>query len=591
MQPTIVLSILGIAILLFATGWLRMDLVSLLVLLSLPLLGLLTAEQAFSAFSNPAVITVAAMFVLSASIANTGVTAHLGGWILGFAENNEIKLILAIMLLTAASSAFINNIGAAAVLLPMVTGIAKKTGIPASRLLMPLAFGSLVGGVCTLIGTPPNILINALMQEYSGQQFSMFDFTPLGIIQVALSLLYMVLIGRHLLPNNLSASLAQLNQVKAYVSDILIKPDSSYIGKSLQATGLESTFHLKIRSLMREQLKITAPRKSLILKAGDILFVEGEPEKLVKLKSNKEILVVSEENTQPAVDRTDASRVVEVALTPTNELVGRTLREVHFRDTHGLNVLAIWRRGEPVVKRVDHVELKFGDLLLIEGAQSKILHLADKHDFLLLGGIKPEPYLPAKGPIALMIMLGVILLTTSGIFPIMQSATLGAILMILTNCISLSDAYESINWPVIVLIAGTLPLGIAMETSGASNLLAAQLTNLAGPYGPWATLSVLFLSTMLLTCVMSNAATAVLLAPIAFDLSVGFGVNPQPFFMAVALAASTCFMTPVSHQSNALVVGPGGYHFADYLKVGTPLNLLVWISASLTIPLLFPFYS
>ena len=589
MQPALVLTILGIAILLFATGWLRMDMVSLLILLSLPLFGLLSVEQAFAAFSNPAVITVAAKFVLSAAIANTGVTAHLGRWILGFAEQSEIRLVFAIMLLTAVSSAFINNIGAAAVLLPMVTGIARKTGIPPSRLLMPLAFGSLVGGVCTLIGTPPNILINALMQEYSGQNFSMFEFAPLGILMALLSIIYMLLIGRHLLPNNQPASLSQFKQVKAYVSSILIKPHSSYIGKTLLASGLEAQFQLKIRSLMREHLKITAPRKSIILKAGDILFVEGAPEQLLKLKSNKQIEVIPEDKKTPADEASEGSTVVEVALTPTNDLVGRTLREVHFRDTHGLNVLAIWRRGEPVVKRVDHVVLKFGDMLLIEGAQSKILHLADKHDFLLLGGIKSEPYLPAKGPVALLIMLGIILLTTFGVFPIMQAATLGAVLMVLTRCISLTSAYESINWPVIILIAGTLPLGLAMETSGASDLLAVQLTSLAGPYGPWVTLSVLFLITMLLTCVMSNAATAVLLAPIAFDLSVRFAVNPQPFFMAVALAASTCFMTPVSHQSNALVVGPGGYHFVDYLKVGTPLNLLVWIFASLTIPLVFPF--
>ena len=589
MQPVLVLTILGVAILLFATGWLRMDLVSLLILLSLPLFGLLTADQAFSAFSNPAVITVAAMFILSAAIANTGVTAHLGRWILGFAGQNEIRLILAIMILTAISSAFINNIGAAAVLLPMVTGIAKKTKIPASRLLMPLAFGSLVGGVCTLIGTPPNILINELMLEYSGQQFSMFDFTPLGIIIALLSIIYMLLIGRHLLPSNPSATVSQLNQVKAYVSDILIKRNSNYVGKTLLDSRLESDFHLRIRSLMREQLKITAPRKSIILKAGDILFVEGEPEQLLKLKKNEGIEVVPERKKTWKVDDSETSRVVEVALTPTNELVGRTLREVRFHDTHGLNVLAIWRRGEPVVKRVDHVVLKFGDLLLIEGSESKILHLADKHDFLLLGGINPDPYLPTKGPVALLIMLGVILLASSGTLPIMQAAAIGAVLMVLTSCISLSDAYESINWPVIMLIAGTLPLGMAMEVSGASEILAELMTSLAGPYGPWATLSVLFLITMLLTCMMSNAATAVLLAPIAFDLSVHFGVNPQPFFMAVALASSTCFMTPVSHQSNALVVGPGGYHFIDFLKVGTPLNLLVWICASLTIPLLFPF--
>ncbi len=589
MQIILVLSILSVAILLFATGWIRMDLVSLLILLSLPLFNVIPAEQAFIAFSNPAVITVAAMFIISAAIANTGVTAHLGRWLFSFAEKSEAKLVLAIMSLTAVASAFINNIGAAAVLLPMVTGIAKKAEIAASRLLMPLAFGSLIGGVCTLIGTPPNILINELMLEYSGQQFNMFDFTPLGVVVVIISICYMMLIGRRLLPDNPSASVQQMSQLKAYVSEIRLSEEATYIGKTLQETGFSSDFQLKVRSLMREQLKITSPRSSLVLRAGDILFLEGKPEQLLKLKGVKGIEVVPGTAQVIAAENKEENQVAEVALTPTNELVGKTLREVHFRDTHGLNVLAIWRRGEPVVKRVDHVVLKFGDMLLIEGPESKILHLADKHDFLLLGGIKPEPYLPDKAPLAIIIMVTVILSVTAGLLPIMHASALGAVAMILSGCIKLSDAYESINWPVIMLIAGTLPLGTAMETSGASSFLAAHLTDMAGPYGPWITLGVLFLITMLLTCIMSNAATAVLLAPIAYDLSQHFGVNPQPFFMAVALAASTCFMTPVSHQSNALVIGPGGYQFSDYLKVGTPLNILVWLLASLAIPFVFPF--
>lgn len=589
MQIILVLSILSVAILLFATGWIRMDLVSLLILLSLPLFNVIPAEQAFIAFSNPAVITVAAMFIISAAIANTGVTAHLGRWLFSFAEKSEAKLVLAIMSLTAVASAFINNIGAAAVLLPMVTGIAKKAEIAASRLLMPLAFGSLIGGVCTLIGTPPNILINELMLEYSGQQFNMFDFTPLGVVVVIISICYMMLIGRRLLPDNPSASVQQMSQLKAYVSEIRLSEEATYIGKTLQETGFSADFQLKVRSLMREQLKITSPRSSLVLRAGDILFLEGKPEQLLKLKGVKGIEVVPGTAQVIAAENKEENQVAEVALTPTNELVGKTLREVHFRDTHGLNVLAIWRRGEPVVKRVDHVVLKFGDMLLIEGPESKILHLADKHDFLLLGGIKPEPYLPDKAPLAIIIMVTVILSVTAGLLPIMHASALGAVAMILSGCIKLSDAYESINWPVIMLIAGTLPLGTAMETSGASSFLAAHLTDMAGPYGPWITLGVLFLITMLLTCIMSNAATAVLLAPIAYDLSQHFGVNPQPFFMAVALAASTCFMTPVSHQSNALVIGPGGYQFSDYLKVGTPLNILVWLLASLAIPFVFPF--
>lgn len=288
MQVILVLSILSLAILFFATGWVRMDLVSILILLSLPLFNIITVNQAFIAFSNPAVITVAAMFIMSAAIANTGITAYLGRWLFTIAEKSEAKLVLAIMSLTAVASAFINNIGAAAVLLPMVTGVAKKAEIAASRLLMPLAFGSLIGGVCTLIGTPPNILINELMLEYAGQQFSMFDFTPLGLMVVIISISYMMLFGRRLLPKNPPASVQQLNQVKAYVSEILLTEESSFVGKTLQETGLTDDFQLKIRSLLREQLKITSPRRSIVLRGGDILFLEGKPEQLLKLKKSRE---------------------------------------------------------------------------------------------------------------------------------------------------------------------------------------------------------------------------------------------------------------------------------------------------------------
>jgi di/tricarboxylate transporter len=288
-------------------------------------------------------------------------------------------------------------------------------------------------------------------------------------------------------------------------------------------------------------------------------------------------------------ERIDEMVVVEASLTPNSELVGKTLREVRFGDTHGLTVLAIWRHGGPVVKKVDHVELRFGDVLLIQGPEEKIIHLGKEHDFLLLGGVSPAPYRPQKAPAAVLILAMVVLLAATGILPIMLAATLGALVMVLSRCLTAKEAYESVDWSIILLIAGTLPLGLAMEKSGAARLLADLIIGAVGPFGPWMVLGAVFLITFALTEVMSHAAAAVLIAPIAFNTALDLGVSPKPFFMAVAIAASSCFMTPISHQSNALVMGPGGYRFFDYTKVGTPLNLGIWLIATLLIPIVFPF--
>ncbi|BCR05953.1 membrane protein [Desulfuromonas versatilis] len=590
MEITLVLTILVIAVILFATELIRMDLVSLMVLMALGLTGLVTPHEAFSGFSNPAVITVAAMFIISSAIANTGATGKLGEKILHVAGNSEPRLIAAIMLTVALISAFINNIGSTAVLLPLVVGMAQKARIAPSKLLMPLAFGSLMGGVCTLIGTPPNILMNELLHEYSGQSFSMFDFTPVGLVIVLVGTAYMALVGRHLLPSRKSGTLTEAYQVKEYITEVEIEPKSPLDGKTITQSGLEEDFNLKVRAILRDRHKYPFPRRNRKLRAGDVLFLEGNPEGILKVRKKKGLTVVPERDN-PVIGNNgkDNVVVVEASLAPTSEMVGKTLRDVRFADTHGLTVLALWRSGAPVVKKVDHVILKFGDVLLLQGPEEKVLHLGREHGFLLLGGVSLTTYVPQKAPIALLILLGVIVLAATGLLPIMLSASLGALAMILFRCLTITEAYDAIDWSIIMLIAGTLPLGHAMENSGAARFLADLIIGGVGEFGPWVVLGAVFLITFALTEVMSHAAAAVLIAPIAFNTAIDLGVSPKPFFMAVAIAASSCFMTPISHQSNALVMGPGGYRFFDYTRVGTALNLGIWLIASLLIPMIFPF--
>ena len=589
MDITLTLVILIIAILLFATEWVRMDIVSLMVLLSLALTGLVTPEEAFSGFSNPAVITVAAMFIISAGISHTGAISTLGEHLIRVTGHNQALMIASIMGTVAFFSAFINNIGATAVLMPVVISVAQKTKQPASKLLIPLAFGSLLGGVCTLIGTPPNILINELLKEFTGEGFSMFSFTPLGLVLLVCGISYMALLGHKILPMRKSGTLTEAYQVKEYITEVEILEGSPLDGQTISQSMLEREFHLKVRALLRNKRKYPQPKRSRKLKSGDVLFLEGDPKNILKIKKEKGLSVVPERDNPTVGNSEDKIVVVEASLAPTCDMVGKTLRQERFADTHGLTVLAIWRSGAPVVRKVDHVVLKFGDVLLLQGSEEKVRHLAREHGFLVLGGVDPVSYSPRRAPIAVGTVVGVVLLTVSGATPIMIAASLGALIMILSRCMTMKEAYDSIDWPIIILIAGTLPLGHAMQNSGAAEFLAHLIIEGVGSYGPWVVLGAVFLMTFSLTEVMSHAAAAVLVAPIAYNTALELAVSPRPFFMAVAVAASMCFMTPISHQSNALVMGPGGYKFFDYTKVGAPLNIMVWIIATLIIPLFFPF--
>ena len=589
MEINLTLLILLTAIILFATEWIRMDLVSLMVLLALALTGLVTPEEAFSGFSNPAVITVAAMFVLGAGMTNTGSISTLGERLIRMTGHNQALMIASIMATVAFFSAFINNIGATAILMPVVITMARKAKLSASKLLIPLAFGSLLGGVCTLIGTPPNILINTLLQQYTGEKFGMFDFTPLGVILLACGISYMALFGHKLLPNRKSGTLIEAYQVKEYITEVEILEGSPLHGKTISKSMLEREFNMKVRALLRNRHKYPQPKRNRKLYSGDILFLEGDPKGILKVRKEKGLAVVPERDNPLPGKSQKAIVVVEASLTPTSDMVGKTLRQERFADTHGLTVLAIWRSGAPVVRKVDHVILRFGDVLLLQGPEEKVRHLATGHGFLVLGGIDPVSYRPHRAPIAIGTLVSVILLSTSGTIPIMVAATLGALVMVLTRCLSINEAYDSIDWPILLLIAGTLPLGHAMNNSGTARLLADMIIEGVGSFGPWVVLGAVFLITFCLTEVMSHAAAAVLVAPIAYNTAIDLAVSPKPFFMAVAIAASMCFMTPISHQSNALVMGPGGYKFLDYTKVGAPLNIMVWVIATLVIPLLFPF--
>ena len=593
----IILTILLAAIILFASEWVRVDVVSMMVMLALILTGILEPQEAFSEFGNPAVITVWAIYIVSASLAYTGIAEFIGRFLERIGGHNESRLIFVIMLAVGVMSAFMNNIGATAVLLPVVITLAKKAQIPVSKLLIPLAFGSLLGGVTTLIGTPPNILANTKLIEAGLTPFKLFDFAPMGLIIMSSSILYMVLVGRHLLPahsdtthSEKSADLSTEYKLNQFLAELEILPDSFLIDQTIIDSKLGEQFDINIIGVKRNGQLILGINPNIHLRENDILFVQGEKAKLDAI-SNKIGVKHSPNPKLTAKDLTSSEAIVaEAVVSQKAPFLGRTLASANFRSRYGISVLAIWREEAPIRGRLKRTQLRLGDTLLIHGRQENVEALRDDAAFLLLKA--PETLSPRinKAPINLLIFVSMITLVGLGVLDIAVAAVLGAILSVLTGCLNMDEAYKSIEWKTVFLIAGMLPLGIAMEKTGTADLLSEIIVNTAGRFGPTGILSGLFLLTTLLTAFMSNAAVAALVTPIAIQTAVTFGINPHPLVMGVAIAASNSFVTPIGHQACILVYGPGGYRFFDYAKVGLPLTILIWLLLILFLPTLWPFY-
>jgi di/tricarboxylate transporter len=583
-----ILAIIAIAIVLFATEKLRVDLIALLVLLTLALSGIITPLEAFSGFSSPAVITVWSVYIVSAGLFKTGVADILGARIIKLAGNSEPLLIIMIMLTCGVMSAFMNNIGATAVLLPAVAGIARQSRIPISKLLIPLSFSSLMGGNMTSIGTPPNVLATNMLLERGLPSFSFFDFTPLGSIVFAAGILYMVLIGRHLLPRNESLERTSLERLREYVSEIHVPDESPLVGKTLIESRLGADYDLSVLSIIRRDTVKVLPLPDMHIRAGDLLTVEGTIEQLLRARDELGFLIESERKLDIDNLASDDRHIFEATLAPNAPFAGRTLSEIGFRDRFGFTTLAIWRQGEVITERLSHVRLQFGDTLLLQGPRRRISALQNNDYFLLLEPVDLEQRRRHKLPFALGIAALVLALVTLGGFNIATAMLIGAVGMVLTGCLNMDEAYQSIEWRSVFLIAGMLPLGLAMESTGTARFLAGHVVDILGVWGPLAILAGIMVFAGLVTEPMSNAAATVLMVPIAIDVALGLGASPQAFVMATVIGASTSFLTPVGHQANVLVMGPGGYRFFDYTRVGVWLNVVIISLTVAILPIFWP---
>jgi di/tricarboxylate transporter len=589
-EIALVLGIILAAVVLFATEKLRVDVIALLVLLTVALTGLVSPEEAFSGFASPAVITVWAVYIVSGGLFRTGVADMLGARVIRLAGNSEPRLIAVIMLASGTMSAFMNNIGAAAVLLPAVVGVSRQAKVPLSRLLIPLSFASLMGGNMTLIGTPPNILATSILAERGFESFAFFDFTPMGAIVFAAGILYMVLVGRHLLPVRPTAEEQQTQQLREYISEVRVPPESPLVGKTLAESRLGSDFDLSVLAISREGQLLTALNRDTLLHADDLLFIESEAGTLLKASEKLELAIEAEPELALEQLGSEDFHLVEATLAPRSNIAGRTLRGTRFRDRYGFTALAIWRQGEVITQRLIDVRLRFGDALLLKGPRYRLPALQESNDFLVLEPVMIELRRRDKAWIAVGAMALVLLLVTFFKLHISTALVIGAVVMVLAGCLTMDEAYESIEWRSVFLIAGMLPLGIAMDNTGTARFLADQLIRLLGNLGPLAVMAGIYVLAGLITEPMSNAAATVLMVPIAIDVALELGASPHAFVLATVIGASTSFLTPVGHQANVLVFGPGGYRFLDYTRVGWLLNIVILVVTLIFLPILWPLF-
>lgn len=588
------------AVIMFATERFPVDVVAIVAMSVLVVSGVITPQQGVSGFSNSATITVAFMFILSAALFKSGAVVNIGNRIAQLFKLNFWVGILATMLTVGIISAFINNTPVVAIFIPILVGAAAQSKLSVAKMLMPLSFASMFGGVCTLIGTSTNILVSGIAVENDLEPFSMFEMTRMGLIFFGVGLVYMMLIGIRLIPDRaLDDGLMKKFGMGDYLTEIVLLEGAPSVGKSIKESPLVKKLDIDILEVNRQGQTLIMPSEEFILGEGDILKVRCNVEKIKTLKEREGIILKSDAKfkaDEEIADNKSEERIVfvEAVIAPNSPFEGKTVKQLAFRQKYGATVLAIRHRGELMRDKVATTVLRAGDTLLIEVEKDHLpnlqqLELRGRNTFLIVTEVDLPEYRKDKMLTVVLTLVGVIALASLEILPIMMAAIVGSMFLVLTRCITMEEAYNAIDWKVIFLLAGAISLGVAMDVSGTATLISVFLINIIGALGPAAIVSVLYIITSLMTESMSNNASAVLLAPIAIATSVELGVDARPFLMAIAFAASSSFMTPVGYQTNTMIFGVGGFKFADFIRVGAPLNLIFWVLATFLIPVFFPF--
>ncbi|MGB7951346.1 MAG: SLC13 family permease [Candidatus Binatia bacterium] len=585
-EQIFVFTVLLFALFLFVTERWRYDVIALLSLLAVVFGGIVPGSKAFLGFGHPAVITVGAVLVVGRALQNAGLVDWLAHWVLKVGERPTLQ-VMALSGLVAALSGFMNNVGALALLLPVAIRMSRTNGRPPSLLLMPLAFGSLLGGMTTLIGTPPNIIIATFRTESTGAPFRMFDFAPVGIGVALAGLLYMSLLGWRLIPKRKGQlSREELFRIEEYVAEVRVPEGSKAIGQFVRDFESVVEGDVTVVALVRQGHRLLAPSSFETLRPDDILVVEADSETLKALLDAAKLeLVGSGEQDGEKLGSEDVS-IAEAIVRPQSPLEGNTAWTFNLRWRYGVNLLGVARQGYRLKKRLREIQFEPGDVLLLQGPRETL------HETISILGCLPLAERGLRfGPQRIILAVGVfamaIIGTASGLLAAQTAFLAAAVAMVLVGLISLREAYDSIDWPILVLLGAMIPVGEALETTGGAKLLAGLLLNFTTHLAPTAMLAIVLISAMVMTPLINNAAAAILLAPIAVSIANGIGASVDPFLMAVCVGSSCDFLTPIGHQSNTLVMGPGGYKFSDYSRMGLPLEILIIV---VSLPLILWFW-
>ena len=579
--------ILILTLVLFATDWVRYDIVALLSLLAVVITGLIPTGRAFSGFSNSAVITVAAVLVLSQGLQNSGLVESVGKQLVRVKGGIMVQVGL-LTSLVALLSIFINNVGAVALLLPVTLYIAREKEIPASALLMPLAFGAHFGGMITLIGTPTNLIVSSFREQSIGQPFQMFDFAPVGIGITIASLLFIITIGWRLIPKRKSqTSVRELFDIQDYVTEVELTKESKLVGERLSEIGKYTENGVNILSLVRNKEKRMAPAPQTKFNEGDILIVQCGTKELEDLVSNANLKLVGSKDIEREDLVTEEMTLVEAVIAANSPLVNNSAFSVDLRRRHGVNLLAVFRQGSQLRTRLDRIRFREGDVLLLQGhpqttseALSVLACLPLAERDLRIG--KPKQII-----LSVLIFVTAVVLAAMNVFSVAVAFVAGAVAMVLANQVSLREAYESINWPILILLGAMIPVGEALETTGGAQLIADFILRYGAQMAPALILGIIMIVTMFLSDIVNNAAAVVLMAPIGISLAQSLGGSVDTLLMGIVIASSCAFLTPIGHQSNTLVLGPGGYKFGDYWRMGLLIEIIVVIVG---VPLILNFW-
>ncbi|SCZ80915.1 SLC13 family permease [Acidaminobacter hydrogenoformans] len=571
-----IFSLITLMLVFFIWGKWRYDVVAMATLLIASFVGLVPIDNAFEGFSNPAVITVAAVLVVSKGLTNAGVVDFIAKHLLKTGDNTMVQMTLLVLTVTI-GSAFMNNIGALALMMPVALKLSRKNNKSPSIFLMPLAFGSLLGGMMTLIGTPPNIIISMYRAESTGSSaFGMFDFLPVGGGVALAGVLFILLLGWRLIPKRTGGKSAEdLFEIKDYITEVLVPEDSQYIEKTV--SELESTIEgdLKVVAVYRNDKTFAAPSLSLKFKSNDSVVIESAAQEFQELLAATDLVLAETSKLSQADISSDEIEIIETVVMTNSFLIGRSARSMKFRSRYGINILGVAREGVRIKNTPDTISFRIGDILLLQGNPDTINDLISQWGCLPLAGRgltlgKTKKLLPGIGMFA-----AAIALTAFGIIPVQIAFISVAVLMVVGKFLSLREVYESIDWSIIILLGAIIPVSKALETTGGAQLIAQNILGIADKIPLWASIAVVLTVSMTLSDIVNNAAAVLIMAPIAVEIASGLSVSPDSFLMSVAIGASCSFLTPIGHQSNTLIMGPGGYKFGDYWKMGLPLEIIV----------------